>query len=64
MEEEKNRKQMKANNQKIKDELTNSSSEKRWIKKGIVVKIITVGKIVKVITVLRIVTLVTVITYP
>lgn len=41
MEEEKNRKQMKVNNQKIKDDLTNISTEKRWIKKGIVVKIIT-----------------------
>ena len=41
MEEEKNRKEMKINNQKHKTDLPQSSSNKRWLKKGIVVKIIT-----------------------
>ena len=41
MEEEKNRKEMKLNNQKHKTDLPQISSIKRWLKKGIVVKIIT-----------------------
>ena len=41
MEEEKNRKEMKLNNQKHKTDLPQSSFNKRWLKKGIVVKIIT-----------------------
>ena len=41
MEEEKNRKEMKLNHQKHKTDLPQISSIKRWLKKGIVVKIIT-----------------------
>jgi len=41
MKEEKNRKEMKTNNQNDKSDRSKSSSNKRWLKKGIVVKIIT-----------------------
>jgi len=41
MKEEKNRKEMKTNNQIDKSDQSKSSSNKRWLKKGIVVKIIT-----------------------
>ena len=41
MKEEKNRKEMKTNNQIDKSGQSKSSSNKRWLKKGIVVKIIT-----------------------
>ena len=41
MKEEKNRKEMKTNSQIVKSDQSISSSSKRWLKKGIVVKIIT-----------------------
>jgi len=41
MEEEKNRKEMKLNNQQHKTDQVQIKSNKRWLKKGIVVKIIT-----------------------